>query len=458
MPTPEDLNHGHSLSPQMTASTPQSTSRLPQVSQTPQYMAPNHQAALSGQQFGTGPSTNPWAAQQLPQPRADIVYSYYPFLNISNLTNILPQDVNYLESQGCLRVPTREVLDEFVQQYFLHVHPLLPLLNEGDFWDVYCHQPSGPVPQQTISLLFLQSLIFATCNVSHPQLPNITTAPLTKSQFVSRNSIKVLGYPSIRAARAAFYRRAKLLYDFESESSPICIAQAAILLSYWSPPSNPGVRKSNSTWINVAIQHARVAEAHRYSSFGSTTPVPNDGGGGTRTPPSATQVKRQNVLKRLWWCCVIRDRIFALCMRRSLQITPAHFDLDANTPLGSADLADEIDKSRVYDADTKRALMDIMSQLFDLCVLLTDILLLVYPLDDAPGLGRPMKPEDLGRVKGGKMALRRWYKAATLKFPMFGGGVAATARASNVAGGSGRREFRHDSVILYTNLMYMYYQ
>jgi hypothetical protein len=109
---------------------------------------------------------NHWAAQPPPQLSADIVYSYYPFLNISNLTQILPQDVNYLESQGCFRVPTRAVLDEIVQQYFLHVHPLLPLFNEGDFWDIYCQQPSGSVPQQHISLLVFQALIFATCNVS----------------------------------------------------------------------------------------------------------------------------------------------------------------------------------------------------------------------------------------------------------------------------------------------------
>jgi hypothetical protein len=272
-------------------------------------------------------------------------------------------------------------------------------------------------------------------------------------QFVSRNSIKALGYPSIRTARAALYRRAKLLHDFESESSPICIAQAALLLSFWSPVSSSGIRKANSTWLTIAIQHAKVAEAHHYSSFGSS-PVASDGNSKT---PTAMQLNRQNILKRLWWCCIIRDRILALCVRRSIQITRAHFDMDANSPLGSADLADEISRSKVYNADTKRALIDIMSQLIDLCILFTDMLILVYPLDDTPGWGRPMNSEDQGRVKEGKMALRRWYKGATLKFPMFGGG-ASTVRASHVAGGSGRREFRHDSVILYTNLMYMYYQ
>ncbi|KAB5578351.1 fungal-specific transcription factor [Coniochaeta sp. 2T2.1] len=455
VPTPENHNHNHTHShnghrhdsvvapsPHSSAGvpSPQSTLRQPQVSQTPQYAAPPPlPTGLPPQQFSSSATMNPWAAPELPLLSSDIVYSYYPFLNISNLTHILPQDVNYLESQGCFRVPTRAVLDEFVQQYFLHVHPLLPLFNEGDFWDVYLQQGPPGAPQQRMSLLVFQALIFATCN------------------FVSRQSIKALGYPSIRTCRAALYRRAKLLYDFESESSPICIAQAALLLSFWSPVSSSGIRKANSTWLTIAIQHAKVAEAHHYSSFGSsnnTMPATTGHGNGADKSPTITQLKRQNILKRLWWCCIIRDRILALCVRRSIQITRAHFDLDANSPLGSADLADEIDRSKVYNADTKRALIDIMSQLIDLCVLLTDMLVLVYPLDDSPGWGRPMKPEDQGRVKDGKMALRRWYKGATLKFPMFGGG---TARASNVAGGSGRREYRHDSVILYTNLMYMYY-
>lgn len=98
---------------------------------------------------------------------ADITYSYYPFLAISNLSSILPQDVNYLELQGCLRVPTRAVLDEFVQQYFLHVHTLLPLFNEGNFWELYCQQGVGGMPPRgRMSLLVFQAMLFATCNVS----------------------------------------------------------------------------------------------------------------------------------------------------------------------------------------------------------------------------------------------------------------------------------------------------
>src|SRR5690606_37648782 len=88
-------------------------------------------------------SSSGWAVDTQTGQASDVVYSYYPFLTISNLPNIPPQDVNFLELQGCLRVPTRALLDEFLQQYFLHVHPLLPLVNEGDFWDIYRQAPDG---------------------------------------------------------------------------------------------------------------------------------------------------------------------------------------------------------------------------------------------------------------------------------------------------------------------------
>lgn len=364
-------------------------------------------------------SSNNWPAESQLGLSSDVVYSYYPFLTISNLSNIPAQDVNFLEQQGCLRVPTRALLDEFLQQYFMHVHPLLPLVNEGDFWDIYCQNTSGSAVNDRVSLLVFQAILFASCN------------------FVSKSTIKALGYPTIRAARSSFYRRAKLLHDLETESSPLAIAQAGLLLSFWSPSST---RKPNTSWLSLAIQHAKSAEAHHYAAMpvfsASTHPL---------------QHRKQNILKRIWWCCIIRDRTLGLLMRRPIHITRAHFDFDENPTLGYPDLADEIDKSRVYSSGTKRCLVEILAQLIELYVVLTDILMLVFPLDDTPGWGREMKPEDTGRVRECKVALRRWYKDATLRFPMFGGGP--TPRA---AGGS-NRETRHDSVILYTNLMYMYY-
>lgn len=355
---------------------------------------------------------------------SDIVYSYYPFISASNIANIPPQDVNFLELQGCLRVPIRPLLDEFLQQYFLHVHPMLPLVNEGDFWDLYSQNPRSTSPDDRLSLLLLQTILFASCN------------------FVSKTTLKALGFPNIRAARAGLYRRGKLLYDLEAESSPLASAQAAVLLSLWAPPST---KKPNTSWLSLAIQHAKSAEAHHYASM----PVFS-----AETHP--LQHRKQNILKRVWWCCVIRDRTLGLLMRRPIQITREHFDFETSPVLGFPDLVGEFGRSQVYSPDTKRWLAEILVQLVELYVVLTDIIVLVFPLDDTPGWGRDMAPEDVDRIRECKMALRRWYKDATLRFPMSGrgGGQQQQQQVDSSLPSSSRR---HGSVILYTNLMYMYY-
>ncbi|KAK7223893.1 hypothetical protein V2G26_011896 [Clonostachys chloroleuca] len=393
-----------------------------QTSQIPDLQARNNGGGiLSNANFS---STSHCFADDSQGMTSDIVYSYYPFISASNIANIPPQDVNFLELQGCLRVPIRPLLDEFLQQYFLHVHPMLPLVNEGDFWDLYSQNPRSTSPDDRLSLLLLQTILFASCN------------------FVSKTTLKALGFPNIRAARAGLYRRGKLLYDLEAESSPLASAQAAVLLSLWAPPST---KKPNTSWLSLAIQHAKSAEAHHYASM----PVFS-----AETHP--LQHRKQNILKRVWWCCVIRDRTLGLLMRRPIQITREHFDFETSPVLGFPDLVGEFGRSQVYSPDTKRWLAEILVQLVELYVVLTDIIVLVFPLDDTPGWGRDMAPEDVDRIRECKMALRRWYKDATLRFPMSGrgGGQQQQQQVDSSLPSSSRR---HGSVILYTNLMYMYY-
>ncbi|CAH0037767.1 unnamed protein product [Clonostachys rhizophaga] len=414
-------NHNHVCSnpgADENLSLPTTNLKVPaQTSQMPDPQARNNGGGiLSNANFS---STSHCFADDSQGMTSDIVYSYYPFISASNIANIPPQDVNFLELQGCLRVPIRPLLDEFLQQYFLHVHPMLPLVNEGDFWDLYSQNPKATSPDDRLSLLLLQTILFASCN------------------FVSKTTLKALGFPNIRAARAGLYRRGKLLYDLEAESSPLASAQAAVLLSLWAPPST---KKPNTSWLSLAIQHAKSAEAHHYASM----PVFS-----AETHP--LQHRKQNILKRVWWCCVIRDRTLGLLMRRPIQITREHFDFETSPVLGFPDLVGEFGRSQVYSSDTKRWLAEILVQLVELYVVLTDIIVLVFPLDDTPGWGRDMAPEDVDRIRECKMALRRWYKDATLRFPMSGRGQQQQQAESLPS------SRRHGSVILYTNLMYMYY-
>lgn len=107
-----------------------------------------------------------WSGEQSMTFGSDITYTYYPFLAIGNLSNVSPQDISYLEMQGCFRVPAKTTLDGFVKQFFLHVHPMMPLVNEGDFWDSY--QAGGTPLTDQFSLLLLQAMLFSACSVSWP--------------------------------------------------------------------------------------------------------------------------------------------------------------------------------------------------------------------------------------------------------------------------------------------------
>lgn len=100
-----------------------------------------------------------------------VMFSFYPFLELDILSHMSSQDVNFLEQSGCFRVPIRPALDEFVREYFLHVHPSLPMLDEGEFWDGYAHRSSNyPIGRPRLSLFVFQAMLFASCSVSPPLL------------------------------------------------------------------------------------------------------------------------------------------------------------------------------------------------------------------------------------------------------------------------------------------------
>jgi hypothetical protein len=76
---------------------------------------------------------------------------------------LLPQDLAFLVSQGCFVVPQRAALDDFLRQYFLHVHPMLPILNEKDFWLSY-NSVDNDVEYE-MPMLVLQGILFISSGV-----------------------------------------------------------------------------------------------------------------------------------------------------------------------------------------------------------------------------------------------------------------------------------------------------
>lgn len=123
--------------------------------------------STTGCEASTGSTKTVRRGSRWTQANATVLYSHFPYLTLGNVHNIPHQDVSYLESQGCFHVPTRPGLDDLVEQYFAHFHGLLPLLNEGDFWDMYCQkQKDNITSQDKMALLVFQAMLFASCSVS----------------------------------------------------------------------------------------------------------------------------------------------------------------------------------------------------------------------------------------------------------------------------------------------------
>lgn len=331
-----------------------------------------------------------------------ITFSYYDFLNFEPLSKVQPDDIRYMELTGSLHIPMRPVLDELLREYFMHVHPVLPVIDERSFWSMYEDSITDLEKPGRLSLFVFQSMLFAAC----------ATVPL--------DVLRCCGFNSVRQARGTFYRRAKTVFDLCKEQDHCAVARGALLLTYYTTNSDPF---TNSQWLSIAIQNARVINAQLYHRDQSLS--------------NHERGRR----KRLWWCCILRDRVMPLGMRRAVQITHEHFDF--NQSFMEEDLAHEIGFSRVYDAETQGQLVKIVVAQCDLAVILTDVLNTCYPLDGSQAVSQ-LPPPDLKitkeRILRSRLKLVDWFTSFSLQ--------TASPRDPNSY---------HVSVTLYTNLLYIYY-
>ncbi|OQU94611.1 Fungal specific transcription factor domain-containing protein [Cladophialophora immunda] len=235
------------------------------------------------------------------------------------------EDVQYLERLGCYRVPSRALLDEFVKAYFRYIHPHQPILDEGDFWRVYTSPPTAQ--PRTISIFVFQAMLFAACS------------------FVSFSTIHQLGFDGFHDVRATFYRRAKALFHIDSYRDTLSSAQGALLLTHYVSSSDA---KVNTYWLSNAIYLAKSVNIHRRES---------------RDSLNKATVQGWSQFERLWCCCLLRDRLLALGLRRSMQIDAEDTVL---SEIEDIVLPTKAEESMVYDSTTKLALTRSFSALCSL--------------------------------------------------------------------------------------------
>lgn len=223
----------------------------------------------------------------------------------------------------------------------------------------------------------------------------------------------------------------------QTQTDHVLMAQSALLLSYWCPSLGCGEKNSNSLWLNHAIQHAKALKAHkRTSTFNSLDFA------------SLGQRKHDNTLRRIWWCCVIRDRILSLCVRRNIQVSRDYLDRHASCAISYDDFSNEIERSRVYDANTKHSLITVMFLMIELCLCLSDVLTVAHSTRDLTTCDSRDTSRRTLQVYECKKDLETWAAKAVASSPV----MASTQH--------GRLEGRkpQGSVLMFANLVWIYYQ
>ncbi|KAF9891856.1 hypothetical protein FE257_003341 [Aspergillus nanangensis] len=332
-------------------------------------------------------------------PRGHVNYTVYKFLDFRGAASLPREDVAFLSSKGSLAVPERGLMNEFIRQYFLQIHPSMPVLDEAEVWDIY-EQRDGETDAGRISLFVFQALLFSSC------------------PYVSQETLQKCGFEDKRSARNTFFKRAKFLFDLQGEDRPFIIAQGSTMLSHHTSAEEP---QAGSLWLTRAIQNAMII---------GCPPGPN---GPSEEIESALK-------KRLWWSIILRDRSLCLGLRRRPQVTTLDFGIGIAADLiEETDMADEIEFSRVYDPATKRMLLKVLQEQCRLAVMLTEMISLVFASHglSSPSLSMEQFHEALATVSRIRGSLKQWETCSQL----------SALLDSNTA----------DAVTVLTKYTYMYY-
>jgi hypothetical protein len=112
-------------------------------------------------------------------------------------------------------------------------------------------------------------------------------------KHLSEAQVRLTPYSSVLVGQEAQVDQLKARYWSQPTLDPVVLTQVCLLLSLWSPGWIGS--QNNSYWLDMAFKHATAAKLWEQ--------MPSD--------------TNQNCRRRLlWWCCLIRDRVLALGMRR----------------------------------------------------------------------------------------------------------------------------------------------
>ncbi|KAJ9608802.1 hypothetical protein H2200_006573 [Cladophialophora chaetospira] len=200
--------------------------------------------------------------------------------------HLSPDDLEYLQRKGSFDIPSEKFRNALICSYGEWSHPYYPMFQIDEFLADIAKPTEST---NKLSLLVFQAVLFAG------------------SAHCDIKPLRAMGFMTRKAARRALFERTKALYHFGYEQNRISVIQALILMSLWY--STPDDQMDAYHWLNIAISLARRASLNR-------------------DPASmAISEREKRMRKRIWWCCLIRDPLLALGLKRPIIVSPDDHDV-----------------------------------------------------------------------------------------------------------------------------------
>ncbi|KIW72451.1 hypothetical protein PV04_00642 [Phialophora macrospora] len=253
---------------------------IPNSFHSPPAITPNTSVGAQSQVGATSSVANRGPAFELP-----------PYIRPSR-PDIRHDDLEFLCRRGALSIPVGELRDQLLRCFVLYVYPFMPIVDLVDFMGAIDGNDAAP----KISLIVFQAILFSA--TAYVDLPLLQEA----------------GYENRRAARADYYQKVKLLYDFDWEVDRVALIQSLLMMNYWYVSEND--QKDPWHWLGICVSLATSIGLNQPFTYAQKDP------------------KTAALWRRIWWCCLYRDRIISISMRRPMRIINEDIRL---APLGLDD-------------------------------------------------------------------------------------------------------------------------
>lgn len=196
----------------------------------------------------------------------------------------------------------------------------------------------------------------------------------------------------------------------------MALVQAALLLSSGHSSRMDG-NQDSSYWLAIAIRFAKSENMHLHDQN------------------RYADDNHLRLHRRIWQCCILRDRLLSLALHRPLQIPPDHHEYD-HPIVSVGDFEPEFQGLTVESAHIKRRSVDLLIKLCELAVHLTPLTNALYP--QTAGKATFQSTENIyDNLKKCQMSLDAWH---------------ATAPHCDF------REFAHKPTFLQVVMLHIYYQ